>query len=43
MGGEDSGLEEVFKYYPGVSPSREEGVEEKSEEERWSTPDLSWL
>ncbi len=37
------GLEEEFEYYPDVSPSWEEGAEEKSEEERWWTPDLSWL
>jgi hypothetical protein len=36
-------VEEEFKYYPDVSPSREGGVEERSEEERWWTPDLSWL
>jgi hypothetical protein len=42
MGGEDSGLEEEFEYYPDVSPSQEGGVDEKSEEERWWTLDLLW-
>jgi hypothetical protein len=43
MGGEDLGVKEKFEYYSDVSPSWEEGTEEKSEEERWRTPDLLWL
>ncbi len=41
--GEDSGLEEEFEYYPDVSPSRNEETEEKTKEERWWSPDLSWV
>jgi hypothetical protein len=36
-------VEEEFEYYPDVGPGRGESMEKASEEERWWTPDPSWL
>jgi hypothetical protein len=43
MGESDSRVEDEFEYYSDVSHSREEGAEVRSKEERWWTPDPSWL
>ncbi len=43
MGERDLEVEDEFTYYSDVNPSREERSEAKSKEERWWTPDLSWL
>jgi hypothetical protein len=41
MGGDDSGLEEELEYYPYITPNEKE--DEKTEEDRCWSPDLSWL
>jgi hypothetical protein len=42
MGEKSPEPQDEFTYYSDISPSREEESETR-EEERWWTPDLSWL